>query len=308
MFWDGERWIDERQLPPQRASAAPTRLRHWTAAGVALALVAAMGLTPPEMASARTPADLLLATWSDEAITQVFQERASVVSASSAWNRVRRPTAMGGHQLSSRQKGARVAVTFDGSAIAVIGPRGPGRGKARVFVDGRLVAVINSHADKPIGRQVLFTQAWSDSREHSVALEVVGTSGHPRVTVDAFVVKGRNRAKDQGAAPTPTPGPVEAPAEPTPVGAPDPTPTPEPAAPTPQPTVAPTPTAVPATPAPTPRPPHGRPGHSAPTPSHAPTPTAVPATPAPTHPTRLSPAARRSRRRWMGPRRAARST
>ncbi len=289
MFWDGERWIEERQLPARRASVAKARFRHWGAAGVALAVVATLALTPPEMASARTPADLLLARWSDDSITQVFQERAPAVSASRAWNRVHRPAAMGGHHLSTRQEGARVAITFDGSAIAVVGPRGPGRGKARVFVDGKLAAVINLHANKPISRQVLFTQAWRDAEKHVVALEVVGTSGHPRVTVDAFVVRGGKRAKNQSPAPTPTPGPVEAPAEPTPTGAPDPTATPAPAAPTAQPTAAPTPTAVPATPAPTAQPtaaptPTAVPATPAPTaqPTAAPTPTAVPATPAPT--------------------------
>ncbi len=291
MFWDGERWIDERQVNPPRSSAVRSRFRRrrWGAPLVALAATAALVLTPSLSANAVTPADSLFRTWNQETTAQVIQERDPAVSVRGQWHRPHRRAAMGAHHRSTRQKGARMTVGFEGSAVAIIGPLGPGRGKARVFVDGRFVATINAYASKVASKQVLFARTWRDGGSHTVMLEVVGTSGHPRITVDAFLVKGEKRGKARGHGPAPTPSPAETaapdptagPATPEPTAKADPTAGPA----TPEPTAKVDPTAAPATPAPTATPvPTPKPTA---TPAPTPKPTATPApkptaTPAPT--------------------------
>ncbi len=97
MFWDGERWIDERQLPesPPARAAFASRLRRWSAPAIALAVGAALVLAPSRPANAVAPATSLIQAWSEESTTDVIQERDASVSVRGDWNRVHKPAAMG---------------------------------------------------------------------------------------------------------------------------------------------------------------------------------------------------------------------
>jgi hypothetical protein len=39
-----------------------------------------------------------------------------------------------------------------------------------------------------VARQMVLARSWSTTRTHTVTITVVGTAGHPRVDIDAFVV------------------------------------------------------------------------------------------------------------------------
>jgi hypothetical protein len=248
--------------------------------------IVVLGLAPPLPANARTQADLLLDSWGDGTVVQVIQERDRAVSVSGRWHRHVRPAAMGQHHRSTSQRGATITLRVNASAVAVIGPRSPGRGKADVYVDGRYVTTIDAHAPRVVHRQVLFSRVWRETGEHSVTLKVVGTPGHPRISIDAFIAKAGNAGKARGHQPAPTATPGQPPAEPTPAGGPpEATPTPVPAAPTitPEPTAAPT---APAPPGPTPTaPPASTPPSPRPAPTATPPPAATPTPPPAASPT-----------------------
>jgi hypothetical protein len=84
--------------------------------------------------------------------------------------------------------GAAVTRSFYGRGIAIVGPRGPAYGQARIHVDGKLVATIDQHATVGADGQILFVRNWTKSGHHAVRVTVVGTAGHPLVAIDGFVL------------------------------------------------------------------------------------------------------------------------
>jgi hypothetical protein len=57
-----------------------------------------------------------------------------------------------------------------------------------VFVDGRQVSTISLYAAGAHPRRVVFERHWPSSGAHSISVRVLGTPGHPRVDVDAFLL------------------------------------------------------------------------------------------------------------------------
>ena len=84
--------------------------------------------------------------------------------------------------------GAKATLTFTGKRITWYGPVGPTRGKARVFIDGKLVSVVDLYRSDFVARTVAFSKAWSTSGKHTLAIEVVGTAGRPYVAIDELAV------------------------------------------------------------------------------------------------------------------------
>jgi hypothetical protein len=65
---------------------------------------------------------------------------------------------------------------------------GPTRGRADVFIDGRLAATVDLWAAESGDARVVFERSWPLRESHTIRVVVRGTSGHPRVDVDGFVV------------------------------------------------------------------------------------------------------------------------
>ena len=72
--------------------------------------------------------------------------------------------------------------------MALVAPRGTSRGEAKVYVDGVYDSTISLHRASAQSQVVVFARSWPTKAAHTVKLVVVGTAGHPRVDVDAFVV------------------------------------------------------------------------------------------------------------------------
>jgi hypothetical protein len=84
--------------------------------------------------------------------------------------------------------GSSMTFTFTGRAVALVAPKGPTRGAARIYVDGVLAATVDLHRPSTIERLVVFSRSWSTKARHEVRVVVVGTKGHSRVDIDGFVV------------------------------------------------------------------------------------------------------------------------
>ncbi len=116
------------------------------------------------------------------------QERSTAVRRSAGWTRFDASDALGGSFLYTDRAGAWMRYSFTGSAIAVVGRKGPSRGRAEIRIDGVLVATVSARATSTSGRWLLFSRAVDPSRSHTIEVRVLGTAGHPRFDVDAFLV------------------------------------------------------------------------------------------------------------------------
>ncbi len=115
------------------------------------------------------------------------QESGAGVSFAKSWQTVASSDAAGGGVAFSRVAGARATFTFSGYAVSWVAARGPHRGRADVYVDGHLARRIDLHAATPQARSIAFARRWADNGMHTIEIVNLGTAGHPRVDVDAFI-------------------------------------------------------------------------------------------------------------------------
>ena len=249
MFWDGTSWIDEsaeaKKPPPKPSmSAGRRRFRDWAATGVmGLALV---GLIIPVFGIASaSQVPTQLKPWVTDYSYATYQENRARVHYKGTWTTVRHPAYAGGLARAATKAGAAARITFDGTGVAWVGPVGPTRGKAKVYVDGQLVKTVDTHATHYAPTKILFKTTFPKLGQHTLRIVVQGTADHPTVAIDEFVVRGaplqkiagealakggpKGRPGKQSPAPSPASTPAAA-ATPVPADTPAPTPVPTPTA------------------------------------------------------------------------------
>ncbi len=118
----------------------------------------------------------------------LYQETSAKLTFSKSWKSSKSSTASSGKTKYSAKKGATARFTFTGRAYALVAPKSSGRGKVKLYVDGVYTSTIDLHRSKGLARVLVATGSWATSGAHTVKLVVVGTKGHARVDVDAFVV------------------------------------------------------------------------------------------------------------------------
>lgn len=90
-----------------------------------------------------------------------------------------------GHVTYSTKRGATANISFTGTGVAWVGPTGPTRGVARVYVDGRYVKTVNLRRSTFNARSVLFSTALSAGK-HTLTIRVA-SSGRP-VAIDELII------------------------------------------------------------------------------------------------------------------------
>jgi subtilisin family serine protease len=118
----------------------------------------------------------------------LLQDGTSLAKYGGTWSLVSSSSASNGRLHASSRVGASVEFKTTARAIAVVGRKGPSNGKAKVYVDGAYVQTIDLYRSSTQSKVVVFNKSWSTNGVHSVKLVVVGTSGRPRVEVDAFAI------------------------------------------------------------------------------------------------------------------------
>jgi hypothetical protein len=111
------------------------------------------------------------------------------VAYTGAWKSAAFRAYAGDHVAYTTQAGAKASLTFTGKRITWYGPVGPTRGAAKVSIDGTVVATVDLHRRGFAARAAVFTKSWSSAGTHTLTITVVGTSGHPMVAIDEFVVR-----------------------------------------------------------------------------------------------------------------------
>jgi GH25 family lysozyme M1 (1,4-beta-N-acetylmuramidase) len=115
------------------------------------------------------------------------EEASSSVVYTGTWKSSANQNASGGRLKYATRKGASATYKFTGAAVALVAYRGPNRGSARVYVDGVLKKTINLYASTYSAKQVVYAFNWGATGAHSIKIVGLGTAGHPRVDVDAFL-------------------------------------------------------------------------------------------------------------------------
>jgi hypothetical protein len=73
-------------------------------------------------------------------------------------------------------------------SIAFVTTKASSRGSFRVYVDDVYKGTLSAYSSTTKFRQIVYQYSWSAPGTHKIKIYVVGTAGHPRVDIDAFVV------------------------------------------------------------------------------------------------------------------------
>ena len=117
----------------------------------------------------------------------LVQQSSPLVKYSGTWITGYTSTASGGNLRYSTARGASATYAFVGVGFSWVSYRGPNRGSAAVYVDGVYRGTVNLLASRYVARQVVFSMNWSVNATHKVKIVNLGTAGHSRVDLDAFV-------------------------------------------------------------------------------------------------------------------------
>jgi beta-N-acetylhexosaminidase len=115
------------------------------------------------------------------------QQFATTVSYGGAWTVGFSSGYSGGSTRYATAAGAWASWTFTGSSVGWVAAVGPGRGSAKVYVDGIYERTVSLYASTTALRRVAYALTWGSQGTHTIRIVVLGTAGHPRVDVDAFV-------------------------------------------------------------------------------------------------------------------------
>jgi hypothetical protein len=115
------------------------------------------------------------------------EQTSTAITYAGTWISTGNSYASGGTLRYSTASGAAATYAFTASSVAWVAMVGPSRGSAAVYLDGLHVATINLYSATFGARRIVYAASFSTSGPHSLRIVNLGTTGHSRVDVDAFV-------------------------------------------------------------------------------------------------------------------------
>jgi alpha-amylase len=135
---------------------------------------------------------LFTLAWPKAASAARFEESAATYS--TGWSQDTSRPWSGGTASISATAGAQASFAFSGSTVTWIGALRPDTGIARVFVDGALLAEVDTFSKTEETRVPVFTVTGLSTGSHTLTIQVTGQknplAGTATVAVDAFDVPG----------------------------------------------------------------------------------------------------------------------
>jgi hypothetical protein len=117
----------------------------------------------------------------------LLQENASTVAYSSGWTRQAVSGANGGDVDYATVAGKTATLSFSGKSVAWMTTEGSNRGSASVSINGGTAKTVSTNASSTKPAEIVDVVK-GKSGTNKLVIKVLGTSGKPRVDVDAFVV------------------------------------------------------------------------------------------------------------------------
>jgi alpha-tubulin suppressor-like RCC1 family protein len=105
-----------------------------------------------------------------------FEESASAIKLVKGFKRVTAAGASGGKVATARVAGSTLTASFTGTSVAWVGVRGPDRGSAKVYLDGKLIGTVNLYAVARIDATVVWRRSLGSAKAH--VLKIVATGTH----------------------------------------------------------------------------------------------------------------------------------
>jgi hypothetical protein len=119
---------------------------------------------------------------------RLVQQSSAAIGYVKTWTTISDSDCSGGSARYAKAAGASATYTFTGRAVGFITTTTSSRGQARFYVDGVLAATVDLRSSGTQHRVVGWQQRWSSSATRTIKVVVVGTSGRPRVDLDAFAI------------------------------------------------------------------------------------------------------------------------
>ncbi len=117
-----------------------------------------------------------------------YDDRSSVVEHKKSWSRTANSSAYASTLSGATAAGAKVAINFTGHSVALMSPKSPHLGKAKIYIDGTYIGTISLRTSTATSRQVVFARYFPAGGAHRLAVVAVGGGTYPLVRLDAFVV------------------------------------------------------------------------------------------------------------------------
>ena len=123
----------------------------------------------------------------------LYQQTSTLTAAhvvyAGTWTSQTSPSFSGGSaKFATAASASATFVTTSVRAIGFVTTQATTRGSFKVYVDGVLKATVSAYTATTTYRRDVYAFAWPTAGNHNIKVVVVGTAGHPRVDVDAFVV------------------------------------------------------------------------------------------------------------------------
>ena len=118
----------------------------------------------------------------------LVDDRAASIAYRGTWRSAGYGAYVGGGVHYATERGATATFSFSGRRITWLGPVGPTRGAAQVFIDGRFAKTVDLYAGSFHARTAAFSAGWGSTGRHTITIRVLGSPGHPLVAIDAFEV------------------------------------------------------------------------------------------------------------------------
>ena len=116
-----------------------------------------------------------------------YQETSTSIKYSTGWTKQAVSGAYGGFVKFATKAAKTATFSFTGSQVAWVSTIASNRGSASVSLDGGTAATVSTHGTTIQPRTVVYIKTMT-SGAHTLLVKVLGTAGHPRVDVDAFLV------------------------------------------------------------------------------------------------------------------------
>lgn len=88
----------------------------------------------------------------------------------------------------SMTEGDAIVYKFRGKSISLISTLGPGRSKAKIYIDNKHRKTIDTYSARQQWRHAVFTAVFQDNDAHYLKIVNLGTPGRPRFDVDGLAV------------------------------------------------------------------------------------------------------------------------
>lgn len=89
----------------------------------------------------------------------------------------------------SNKANEQITYKFTGSSVGLIVYKGPGRSKAKIYINNVYKSTIDTYSKNSSYRQIAYSTSWNKSGTHTIKIVNLATKGRNRIDIDGLAVK-----------------------------------------------------------------------------------------------------------------------